>query len=350
MLDQHLQAAFSSSDKGTDSTFASLTALLADPSLSIDVRLVERLQVAALQEAVRRQVANRNSNEEVGRAGSWKEEDAEKDPYTREVLQALQEEKSRNDVEWERIREGLIRLGKVDPSEVGMDDEEDVWGASMDDSAAERRQEKSLRDKELQVDMLDAEIKALEAEMSVLPTSTTTLAQTIDLRKDLYASINQFDDALMELHARVERERQSCDSDRKLLSDLQAVSQGLERRIATEKEKASLLTPEEISDNLRNKISRVEADLSLLLNTLISTSNGLFTEANARMGAQLRALLDTLMNKAWDTPADPYVDVNRRFAPPLVAFLVRANIALEHPNDSRRLRLANFQLPAGTLS
>lgn len=56
------------------------------------------------------------------------------------------------------------------------------------------------------------------------------------------------------------------------------------------------------------------------------------------------------MNKAWDTPADPYVDVARRYPPPLVAFLVRANIALEHPNDSRRLRLANFQLPAGTLS
>lgn len=54
----------------------------------------------------------------------------------------------------------------------------------------------------------------------------------------------------------------------------------------------------------------------------------------------------SLMNSAWDTPADPYVD-SRKFPAAIAAFLVRANVAVEHPSDARRLRLVLFQRGAG---
>jgi hypothetical protein len=52
------------------------------------------------------------------------------------------------------------------------------------------------------------------------------------------------------------------------------------------------------------------------------------------------------MNSAWDTPAEPYVD-SRKYPAALAAFLVRANVALEHPADARRLRLVGFQRGVG---
>lgn len=54
-------------------------------------------------------------------------------------------------------------------------------------------------------------------------------------------------------------------------------------------------------------------------------------------------MVQALMNKAWDTPADPYIQLDSHVPPALLAFLVRANVAVEHPSDARRLRLVPFQ-------
>ncbi len=48
------------------------------------------------------------------------------------------------------------------------------------------------------------------------------------------------------------------------------------------------------------------------------------------------------MNKSWDQPADPYVEINK-YPRQLASFLIRANVAQEHPRDARRIRLIPFQ-------
>jgi Centromere-associated protein K len=48
------------------------------------------------------------------------------------------------------------------------------------------------------------------------------------------------------------------------------------------------------------------------------------------------------MNRSWDKPTDPYVEIGR-YPKVLANFLLRANVAQEHPRDARKLRLIPFQ-------
>lgn len=47
------------------------------------------------------------------------------------------------------------------------------------------------------------------------------------------------------------------------------------------------------------------------------------------------------MNTAWSEPNNPYVDV-ADYTPAVVHFLLRANVAVEHPRDARKVALVAF--------
>lgn len=54
------------------------------------------------------------------------------------------------------------------------------------------------------------------------------------------------------------------------------------------------------------------------------------------------------MNLAFERPTDPYLtvggtrQVEEQYPKPLILFLQRAGIAVPHPRDGRRIRLARF--------
>lgn len=48
------------------------------------------------------------------------------------------------------------------------------------------------------------------------------------------------------------------------------------------------------------------------------------------------------MNRIVSSPSDPYVQLQPEHWPPYVELLVRAGIAVKHPEDSARLKLTDF--------
>ncbi|KAM9315265.1 centromere protein K [Pholidichthys leucotaenia] len=56
----------------------------------------------------------------------------------------------------------------------------------------------------------------------------------------------------------------------------------------------------------------------------------------------LNEILEILMNKALNTPHDPYVEMDERFWPPYVEMLLRYGIAVRHGENNYKIRLETF--------
>ncbi|KAM4603811.1 centromere protein K [Polymixia lowei] len=56
----------------------------------------------------------------------------------------------------------------------------------------------------------------------------------------------------------------------------------------------------------------------------------------------LNEILELLMNKALESPHDPYVTIDDRFWPPYIEMLFRNCIAVRHPENNFKIRLENF--------
>ncbi|BGP18803.1 hypothetical protein JCM10213_003459 [Rhodosporidiobolus nylandii] len=68
-------------------------------------------------------------------------------------------------------------------------------------------------------------------------------------------------------------------------------------------------------------------------------------EAAEKRAFQLKKLIEHLMNRAVQSPLDPWVSLSSLTPPPpeeLVAFLLRARIARENPKDANKVRLVDF--------
>ncbi|KDN38515.1 hypothetical protein K437DRAFT_251249 [Tilletiaria anomala UBC 951] len=243
------------------------------------------------------------------------------------LLNALRDEKARNDAEWEIVQRELTKLGKR------------VSGASDAQDAAMKR---SIRDKEIQLAQIEYHIQRMDEKVADLGPNTSALVRDVKARGNLSDVILQLQDVLIDAEADVARARQSLQSEKQLLSDLTLIEQGMQMRQRQLERKSTQLTEEEVIEQLKTKLRTEEEQLGELLNALIRTSNDLFSDDDARLRVQLRSLLDALMNQAWDAPADPYITIDKH-PKSLASFLVRAHVAQEHPRDSRRLCLVPFQ-------
>ncbi|XP_012880688.1 PREDICTED: centromere protein K [Dipodomys ordii] len=56
----------------------------------------------------------------------------------------------------------------------------------------------------------------------------------------------------------------------------------------------------------------------------------------------LNEIIEILINRMFDVPHDPYVQINASFWPPYIELLLRNGIALRHPEDPNRIRLEAF--------
>ncbi|KAM4875829.1 centromere protein K isoform 3-T4 [Thomomys bottae] len=56
----------------------------------------------------------------------------------------------------------------------------------------------------------------------------------------------------------------------------------------------------------------------------------------------LNEMLEILINRMFDVPHDPYVQIDASFWPPYIELLLRNGIALRHPEDPKRIRMEAF--------
>lgn len=55
-------------------------------------------------------------------------------------------------------------------------------------------------------------------------------------------------------------------------------------------------------------------------------------------GLSMENLLETLLNKLFEDPNDPYITIDDSMKDYHIAFLLRANIIMRHQNDISRIR------------
>ncbi|PWN48972.1 hypothetical protein IE53DRAFT_388820 [Violaceomyces palustris] len=248
------------------------------------------------------------------------------DPYQSDLAQLYEDQRLRNDFDWESLQKDVEALSGSQGVVPGL---------------SEKGPEKSREIKEIELAQVEFQIAELQKELSKTEDLKDSLTIELKLRSETVRTIGQYDIALESLEKQWLEEEESLKMESQFLSDLKVVDEGLSKtrsdlqdKLERESEMDSIAL-----NKLKSKLRMTEKDLGDKLQALIQTSNGLFSQAKSRM--QLRSLLDNLMNQAWDRPLDPYISVER-YPENLVALLVRSNVALLHPRDSRRVKLVPF--------
>ncbi|KAM6972320.1 centromere protein K [Aplochiton taeniatus] len=126
-------------------------------------------------------------------------------------------------------------------------------------------------------------------------------------------------------------------------------------RLQDEKER---LSEQSVLLDMKSKIQKMKDYQDKLMETLGDVLEGHFplpqheSDANKKKKniplhlnddlISLNEILELLMNKALDTPHDPYVTVDDTFWPPYIEMLLRYGIAIRNPEDCAKIRLETF--------
>ncbi|KAN0060152.1 hypothetical protein ACQY0O_008126 [Thecaphora frezii] len=215
--------------------------------------------------------------------------------------------------------------------------------------------------KQVELARLEFELERLTEDLRRAPDPVPRPVSMLTTRAMLSDLCSQYATLGPQLAQRLATESALLQDDRQLLSDLKTIASGLgqrqkqvEARLDQERNQGS----EEVLYRLRRKAEDEQKRMQQLLGHLIEITVGLFEDKSRR--SQMRLLLEELMNRSWDVPQDPYVQVTgnidtagrdkptaprRNYEPALIELVVRANIAVQHPRDARKLRLVAFGKP-----
>ncbi|WFC98948.1 hypothetical protein MYAM1_001681 [Malassezia yamatoensis] len=144
-----------------------------------------------------------------------------------------------------------------------------------------------------------------------------------DLVQQLETSVEEHRALLESLQRDLKFEQQKVQGERCLFQDLDLVTDVLQAE------------PEE--EEALPKLS--ENDLML---ALVDLTNEAFTDAD--QCAQLRLLLETMLNALWESPSNPYVSIEN-FDTTVVNYLLQSHTAEKHLKDPNLLRLVAFHEP-----
>ncbi|SPO37272.1 uncharacterized protein PSFLO_02744 [Pseudozyma flocculosa] len=212
---------------------------------------------------------------------------------------------------------------------------------------------------ELELERLDWEIDRLQNDLAHAPEPLPSAVSATTTRAALADLCSQYAAILPRLERQLTTEQSLLASDTQLLADLRIVEAGLrkrldqvEARLADEREQGS----EEVLKKLQRKTEAHDTQMRSLLGQLIKLTSNLFDDR--QRVKSMRFFIEELMNRAWDVPQDPYLQVTgpidggavgdrpqRSYEPALVELAVRANFAVQHPRDARKLRLVAFGRP-----
>ncbi|PWN38353.1 uncharacterized protein FA14DRAFT_153677 [Meira miltonrushii] len=309
-----------------------------DPS-NISQRQLDILRRLAAREAARRQELGEKSQSSSpqpggrGRSGSETGEDGVEQITTASnakdasmidvdrLQEILQQEKAKNDFAWAKVRERTHRLTEQQ-SQDGRENE-----GALETDKNEGKEER-MRKKRIELEYLDYEIEQAQKDLTILEPPHSDAILALLTRATLASAVEQYQASIASLERELDEEKSRRKEDDEMLHDIGEVRIGLEKRKAVLKERLN------------------SVDFASIEGSLIDITGKILIDEEGVQQAQLRLLIDGLINKAWDTPVDPYVDISDGFLPAISAFLLRANIAIEHPRDSNRIRLIDFHRSA----
>ncbi|EPQ29958.1 uncharacterized protein PFL1_02630 [Pseudozyma flocculosa PF-1] len=329
--------------------------MAADPSL---VDFVRVLRETALEQATARSEAlNQRSTPAPPRDSSTANDDGGDDDQSpdgagsvspeldlQSLVELYHDERARNDAIQANLHERLAQL--VEQQSTRADEQRPSLSASR-------------VAKELELERLDWEIDRLQNDLAHAPEPLPSAVSATTTRAALADLCSQYAAILPRLERQLTTEQSLLASDTQLLADLRIVEAGLrkrldqvEARLADEREQGS----EEVLKKLQRKTEAHDTQMRSLLGQLIKLTSNLFDDR--QRVKSMRFFIEELMNRAWDVPQDPYLQVTgpidggavgdrpqRSYEPALVELAVRANFAVQHPRDARKLRLVAFGRP-----
>lgn len=106
---------------------------------------------------------------------------------------------------------------------------------------------------------------------------------------------------------------------------------------------------------LSERRTRETKRFATLLDKLLVVGEALFAGQNEKV-VTLRYYLDTLLNRVWDRPLDPWVRPQdllhgkraSQVDEAMIQLFLRANVIVAHPKDARRWKMVAFHKPTRT--
>ncbi|OWF42153.1 centromere protein K-like [Mizuhopecten yessoensis] len=221
---------------------------------------------------------------------------------------------------------------------------------------------------ELSPKLLTARFKRIKAELNIVENSAVPIVSddedvqfeifTKELEKDILE--------LQETYSFVCGQNKDIDNmikkEEDILDQNKCVSEMLQNRIQSPEEENARV-PDRKKEEIYQKIQNGESYLKEVVKKLGSfvdkhfplPSQEVFSEQMNKLRSadrklklrdmiSLKQILESLMNKCVDEPSDPYIAIDHRFWPPYIELLLRCQIALRHPDNKDRIKLAPFYL------
>ncbi|XP_048224159.1 centromere protein K [Perognathus longimembris pacificus] len=207
----------------------------------------------------------------------------------------------------------------------------------------------------MQVKCLTSELKQWQNETpEVIPLTDdvlTTLGkeELQKLKHDLEMILPTLQSKNKKLKEDIEREQQWMDEQQQVLETLTTIHSELESQVK-EHSKSKFV----IANEMKTKILSIKEFKEKLLIALgefledhfpLPSGKTKRKKTNIESTAELITLneiIEILINRMFDVPHDPYVQISDSFWPPYVELLLRNGIALRHPEDPTRVRLEAF--------
>ncbi|XP_058535975.1 centromere protein K [Ochotona princeps] len=219
----------------------------------------------------------------------------------------------------------------------------------------------TLTDSNAQLSISLMQMKCLTAELSQLQKETPTVVPLNEdilvtlgkeefqkLRHDLEMVLSCIQSKNAKLKEDLQREQQWLDEQEQIKETLNVLQSELKNQVSTFPESR-------VFNELKTKILKIKKHKKKLLTALGEFLEDHFplpdesakkkkrnVEESTAQLITLHEILETLINRLFDAPHNPYVKITDSFWPPYIELLLRNGIALRHPEDPTQIRLEAF--------
>jgi hypothetical protein len=205
-----------------------------EPS-NVSQRQLEILRRLAAREAARRQQLgekSQSSSPQPGTIRSETEEDNTSQIKDASFIEAnrleeiFQQEKSKNDFAWAKVRERRNRLSEQQSQQGGRENDD-----SLEIGKNEGKEER-MRKKRIELEYLDYEIEQAQKDLTILEPAHSDAILALLTRAILASAVEQYQQSIVSLERELDEEKARRKDDEEMLRDIGEVRIGLEKRKA----------------------------------------------------------------------------------------------------------------------
>ncbi|BFZ11604.1 hypothetical protein BsWGS_14643 [Bradybaena similaris] len=253
-----------------------------------------------------------------------------------------------------RLRDVQAELQGLDPVPLGTAPDGDV-SPQNDDASSTRLQLLQELEKRLKAELLFVR----ERDLKTLPESASL--QMLMLEHHQEKQLDNLRETLTYSQALQSEVLEDIKQEEEAHSSLSTLNEALKKKVAVIDERsgdANGKTLESVLAEMTTKVNRVTEMNKYFKNTLKNilskhfplphTKEATFVEKNkdddTRNKLSLMSMVGRLIEQSLNSPEQPYIDIDDRFWPPHVEFLLRCQLVLKDPHNSHRIKLVPFHL------